>query len=272
MVILVKGESIAQKVYSLWVKNPYITARKICEIEPFDYKKSGNYINKLLSQYRSYHRFGSPQKPHLPKHRTFEWEKISRTLVPGKAPIKKRLKLWGWEEVSNQNGMWTYKDPNARGTVHWYKGGLVRLYLKGELQEARVKELFCRAFSWMTPKEFDKYLSGRLKEVYKKWTFELGAPTPRFDIREFERSHGIRIFTDGSDPRAIHVGESTPFWIGEQRQATSELSETISQLGVQIQEHMKLIKLWQKEAKQQRKKPKTQRKRGKQSWFKRFLR
>jgi hypothetical protein len=121
--------------------------------------------------------------------------------------------------------------------------------LKGELQLAKAKELFCRAFSWFSPQELKKYLNVPLKETYKKWTFELGSPVPRFDIRQFERSHGLRIFTDGSDPRAVHVGESTPFWIDEQRQATAEFGSVVQQFGVELKEHMKLIKLWQQEAK-----------------------
>jgi hypothetical protein len=253
---MVRDDSIAKKVYDLWIENPYWTAKKICKKVELDYKQHGNYVNKLLSHFRSYHKFGSPQKAHLPKHRVFEWENIPRSELPGEGSLSKRLKFWGWREVSNRNDMWTYKDKNGRGNVHWYKGGLVRLYLDGELRLARAKELFCRAFSWMKPQELSKYLDVPLKEVYKKWTFEMGVPIPRFDIRTFERSHGIRIFADESDPRAIHVGESTPFWIDEQRQATAELSETVKQFGLEIQEHMKLIKLWQKEAKQQRAKPK----------------
>ncbi len=260
---MVRGQSIAKQVYELWIKNPYWTAQKICEKLGLDYKKHGNYVNKLLSHYRSYRKFASPQKAHLPKHRVIEWENIPRNVLPGRGELSRRLKFWGWREVANRNDMWVYKDKNGRGSVHWYKGGLVRLYLNGEMQLARAKELFTRAFRWMTEEELEKYLTGRLKETYKKWTFEMGTPIPRFDIRTFERSHGIRIFADESDPQAIHVGESTPFWIGEQRQATAELNETVRQLGVEIQEHMKLIKLWQQEAKQQRKKPKKQKKQKK---------
>jgi hypothetical protein len=240
---MVRLDSLRQKAYEVWVKNPYIMAKKFCVDNKIDYKIHGAYINKLLSEYRSYHQFASPQKAHLPEHRVFEWECVPRDCG---RPV-------GWVEVVNRNGMWVWRDP--RGTVHWYKEGLVRLYLKGELQLAKAKELFARAFSWFGPEQWKKYLDAPLKETYKKWTFDVGAPMPRFDIRQFERSHGLRIFTDGSHPTSVHVGEATPFWIDEQRQATKEFGEVVNQFGVEIKEHLKLIRIWQQEAKALRLQP-----------------
>jgi len=152
----------------------------------------------------------------------------------------------------NNNEMWVFRDD--LGSVHWYKEGLVLLYLKGELKLAKVKELFCKAFSFMTQDRvfFEKYLDVPLKEVYRKWVFDMGKPVPKFDIRTFERSHGLRIFTDLSHPTSIHISEAQPFWLDEQRQATSELGGVVQQLGIEIQEHLKLIKMWQEEAKANR--------------------
>lgn len=242
---MVTTDSLRKQLYELWIKNPYLTPKKACEQLHQPWLEKRNYIKKLLYEFRSYHNFGSPQEAHFPKRRVCEWDRIPRIY---ENEDEMPLFVWraGWRVVRNRNDMWAYKDD--RGAVHWYKEGLVRLYLKGELPLARAKELFCRAFSWFTPQELRKYLDAPLKEKYRKWTFELGAPVPRFEIRTFERSHGLRIFADGSDPRAIHVGESVPFWIDEQRQATSDLATVIQNLGVEIEEHLKLIKLWQREA------------------------
>jgi len=243
------SDSLRKKVFDEWVKNPYTRALKICEIHHLDYNQHGKYINRLLSEFRSYHNLGLPQKAQRLEHRVFEWECISRELLPGTdLDVGRRLMFWGWKPVENRNGMWTFKgDP--RGSVHWYKEGLVRLYLKGELQLASAKELFCHAFRWFTPKELVQYLDAPLKETFRKWIFEIGSPMPKIDIRSFERSHGLHIFTDLSHRTSLHVGEATPFWIDEQRQATSELSGVVQQFGVEIKEHLKLITLWQEEAK-----------------------
>jgi hypothetical protein len=238
MVRATGDESIRQRLYRLWIENPYVTAKKACVKLGLDYKKQGRMANVRLSEFRTYHKFGSPQKPHnLPKHREFTWEGVVR---PDGLPVE-----WGrrgWRVVENRNDMWVFRDPDGRGAVHWYAGGLVRLFLKGELQLAKAKELFGRAFSGVLPEDlFIKCLDARLKETYRKWTFELGAPVPRFDIRQFERSHGIRIFADGSNPQAFHVGESTPFWIDKLDVATDKFA-------TEIQSHLDLIKDWQKES------------------------
>ena len=200
---MVRPDSLRQKIYELWVKNPYITAKKTCENLQLTYSKHGNYINRLLSEFRSYHQFASPEKAHRLEHRVFEWHGIARVYKNGD---EMPLEIWkvGWRVVANRGEMWAFRDP--RGTVHWYQGGLVRLYLKGEVQLAKAKELFCRAFSWFTNEQLKKYLDIPLKEVYKKWIFDLGQPVPRFDIRTFERSHGLRIFTDGSHPTCFVPG------------------------------------------------------------------
>ena len=176
--------------------------------------------------------------------------------MPGKGDLDKRLKFWGWRKVENRNDFWVYKDKNSRGAVHWYGGGLVRLYLKGEVMAARCKELFCRAFRWFIPEQISKYLDCPLKEVSKKWTFDLDAPVPIFDIRKFERSHGLIIHTDLSDPKSLHVTENRPLWFDQLELITDGFTSVLDQLATQIQEHLKLIKMWQQEAEQQRQKPK----------------
>ena len=152
--------------------------------------------------------------------------------------------------------MWAFR--SGLGAVHWYPQGLVLLYLRGEFTEgalARVKELFCRAFWWMKIEETPKYLDVPIRETERKWIFEIGKPMPRFKIKQFERSHGMVIFTDGSHTTGLHVLETVPFWIDRQEQVNDKLSAnidglsaTVGQMGVEIREHLKLIRLWQKQS------------------------
>jgi len=239
---MVREYSLRKKVYSLWVENPYLVAKNICKKLDLNYKTRGNYINKLLSEFRSYHNFGSPLKAHVPHRRVFVWE-----CVPRPVGVEMPLFVWrvGWRLVSNRNEMWVFR--GDLGSVHWYKGGLVRLYLRGAVQLARAKELFCRAFSWFSSDEWSRFLDVALREESKHWVFDLGSPVPRFDIRQFERTHGIRIFADKSHPTGIEVEETQPFWLGEFRQ-TTEL------FGEEIKAHIELIDEWRKEAKIKRKK------------------
>jgi len=247
-------KSIRKTVFDLWVENPYLTAKKTCDQIKLNYKKHGNYVNKLLSEFRSYYDLGLPLEPQrLPHKRLFVWENIPRSLLPER--LRRGFVRWrGWVVAANKNGMLVFR--HDLGTVHWYRGGLVRLYLRGALQFARAKELFGRAFSWLSNEQLSKYLDVPLREESRHWVFEVGAPMPRFDIRQFEKTHGIRIFTDGSHPTAVEIEETQPFWIGELREATALFGE-------EIREHLNLIREWQKEAQDAR--------RRKVGWFKRFL-
>jgi len=240
---MVTPKSIRQQVYEKWVENPYLKPKQVCFVLELDYHIHGNYVKKLLSEYRSYHKFVLPLEPHLPHRRVFVWENILRDLV--KLPN-------GWVEVVNRNKMWVYHDDS--GTVHWYRGGLVRLYLKGPVMLARAKELFCSAFSFLPWDQIRKYVDVPLREESKHWVFELGAPVPRFDIRQFERSHGMRIFADKSHPTGVEVEETSPFWISEIQNSLMEFGRLHEQFAKSLEEHVKLIKEWQKEAQERRKK------------------
>lgn len=184
-------------------------------------------MNKTLSEFRSYQKLGLPQRPHdFPLHkRVFEWENVGRGLGVD-------LVGFGWVAVRNRNGMFVFRCD--LGSVHWYAGGLVRLYVRGPVLLARVKELFCRAFVGVLGWEMVQgLLGGRLEEKERKWTFELGQLVPRFDIRKFERSHGIRIFADGSHPTAVHVVETAPFWL-------DRLEDVQKQLALNLETHLKV--------------------------------
>lgn len=148
---------------------------------------------------------------------------------------------WGWREVGNQNGMWVHR--GLFGSVHWYKGGKVILYLRGELMLSHVKKLFCEAFRFLPDKVLVRYLDAPLREEERHWVFDLGVPIPRFEIRHFERSHGLNFGADGSHPTSIEFRESKPFWIGEVR-------DTLEMFSREIESHLELINLWREEAEQ----------------------
>ena len=247
---MVTSDSIRQRIYKLWTKNPYITAKPACKKLNLNYKKHGSYIRKELSHFRSYHKFGLPQKALNPHRRIFVWENVPRSLLFC-GDMCRSLEKLGWSEVSNRNGMWIFRDD--RGSVHWYKGGLVRLYLRGAVQLARAKELFCKAFSWFSNEQFVEFLDCPLREELRHWVFDVGAPMPRFDIRNFEKSHGIRIFTDGSHPTSLEVEETRPLSMIQFEEVITTLGSTVNSLALQIKEHMKLIQEWQREADTHRK-------------------
>jgi hypothetical protein len=250
--------SIRQKVYRLWTENQCLKARQICKTLGLLYKEHGNYVNKLLSTFRSNTNFGLPLDPQELHKRIFSWENVPRQSLleylccKEQDLTKEKLTTAGWIKVSNRNSM--LKFPNRRGTVHWYKGGRVLIYLKKRLSLAQAKELFSRAFNWLDGKTLSRYLDVPLREESRHWVFEVGETLPRFDVPKFKASHGIRVYSDKSHPKAVEVEETIPFWIDEFRDVAESFGETVNHFGIEIEEHMKLIRQWQKEAISRRKK------------------
>lgn len=245
--------SIRQRVFEILRRNPYYKAKYICNLIGLDYRKHGPYINKLKSDFHSYYKIGLPQKPH---RRVFVWECVPRELfrecfekqhrkIESEQHFVAALKAYGWvQPVGEQrNPFWVYR--GAHGSVHWYKSGKVILYLRGNLMLARVKELFCKAFSFLPKDMLLQYLDAPIREESRHMIFNVDGPMPRFDIRYYEKTHGLRVFTDGSHPQALEVVETTPFWI-------QDFGEVVQQFGGEIKAHMELIKEWQKEAKLRR--------------------
>lgn len=230
---MVIDNSIRKQVYFLWVQNPHFKAKLICQKLKLDYKNHGQYVNNLLSSFRSHNNFGFAQKP-LPHRRIFVWNDILRELLP-----EKKLEKLGWKLSNNRNGMLIFS--GDQGTVHWYKNGKVRLYLRGAVQIARAKELFCRAFHWFTTSLVCRYVDAPLREVGRHWVFEVGCEVPRFDIHSFKSSHGIRVFSDGSHPRAVEIEETQPFWLRQFEKITAKLER-------EIDSHLDLLYKWKEEA------------------------
>jgi len=195
----------------LWVKDSYITAKKACNSLNLNYGKHGKYLNNLLSEFRSNPSIGLPLKAHSLHKRVFVWENVPRNLLLDYLGAKEFHRGLGWNSISNRNGMWVFK--GKLGSIHWYKGGLVRLYMKGSVMLAQVKELFCRAFWWFSIEDWNKYLDVPLLEVERHWVFDIGAPVTPFVINNFKHSHGLQIFVDKSHPNAVEVKETVPFWV-----------------------------------------------------------
>jgi len=151
-------------------------------------------------------------------------------------------KLYGWSPVMQpqRNPFLIFRGDH--GTVHWYKSGKVLLYLRGQVQLARVKELFSAAFRFLPEEMLVRYLDLPLRTESRHMVFEVGKKLPKFDIRFYEKSHGMRVFVDGSHPTSVEVSETEPFWLGSLETVTDKLAN-------EIEEHLALIQDYREEAK-----------------------
>jgi hypothetical protein len=198
----VDTQSLKTQVFELLAKDPQLTVGKICRILDVSTKSRRKTVRQYVWLFKTSTFLGIPQGSPLPHKRVFVWEYVDRHLAGSGIPR-------GWVKIANRNGMWSYRDALCGG-VHWHKNGVVRLYLRGAVQLARAKELFSRAFGWLTDEQLCKYLDLPLHETSRHWVFDVGVPLPRFDVRSFKRSHGIRVFSDRSHPNAVEIEETVP--------------------------------------------------------------
>lgn len=221
--------SLRQRLYRLWVRNEHLSPQRCAKELGVSYREKGNYVRKLLSVFRNSHYFEQVQNLQVRHKRSAEWEYVPFD--------RKRALEHGWVESRNRNKKLIYHD-EPRGTVDWFNNGHVILHLSASIPNkqklAKIKELFCRAFSWFGSEEWEKYLECPIRETSKHWIFDVGAELPRFDIRTFEKSHGLRIYTDGSHPSSVEVAETEPFWI-------DELKDINEQFGENLKTHLQMI-------------------------------
>jgi len=82
------------------------------------------------------------------------------------------------------------------------------------------------------------HVKGSPIEVGRHMVFNVVFSIPRFRIDHYKNSHGLTIYSDSSHPKAIEVCETIPIWLRP--------------LEKQIEEHLKLIRLFQVESEARR--------------------
>lgn len=75
-------QSIRKRLLALWLENPYITAKTASKLLGLDYGNHCNYLNKLLSEFRSNPPIGSAIESHTFHRRVFVCERVLRSFLP----------------------------------------------------------------------------------------------------------------------------------------------------------------------------------------------
>lgn len=236
----VQSRTLRQRAYAEFCQNPQVTPKLLCSKLRISYHDQGSTVRTYLWQFRcQYENRLTPYTPKiLPHRRIFVWDGLERS-----KEAQNKAFGHGWVQSRNRNRALLFRDP--RGSVQWHSNGRVVLYVQGPSNLGRAKELFCRAFSWFSDRELDRLTSGVLHESSRHWVFRIGEPLPRFDIRAFERSHGLHILTDGSHPDSVEVIETEPLYL-------QGYHHLMDQLAQDIKAHLNLIREWQKEARRAR--------------------
>lgn len=235
--------STRKAVFNILEQNKDLKPSQIIEILKKDFGVT-NPNKQTIRNYKAEWKKGtlcyaSPLRPH---RRVFEW-----LVVRSKRRENKALDR-GWNIVSNRNQMMVFR--GDAGSVHWYPKGKVLLYLRGQAMMSKAKELFCRAFWNVIGKnETLKSVSAPVREIGRHMVFDLGHKLPKFEIRYYEKSHGIRIFSDGTHPTAVEVAETEPFWLNRLDDMADVFSETGESFKESMDRHLSAIGTFEEESK-----------------------
>lgn len=224
---------------------PHITPSQIMGVLAinFGYDHANKQtVKNYMMEWRTRNAFQA--RPLRPHRRMFRWS-VERT------DERERLALnHGWRLTANRNRMLVFK--YLYGTVHWHRaslGGNVIVHIRGQATLAMAQETFSRAFETVLPwDEVRRLVEAPVREVGRHLVFDLGQPLPRFEIRHFEKSHGLRIYSDGSHPTAIEVAETEPFWISRLDDMAGSFKATSESFQASMQEHVDVIRQFRDES------------------------
>jgi hypothetical protein len=98
----------------------------------------------------------------------------------------------------------------------------------------------------LSESEAVNYLYSLFKKKYRTSgfhsTYDTGQFLPKTKIKDFEKSHGVIIkLGDGSHPTSVEIEQTEPFWF-------FKIEQIVDKLGVQIESHLALVKLWREES------------------------
>lgn len=229
-------DAIKQRALALFQQNQKIKAKQACSELNLSYHEKGKLINTYLSEFRYQLKIGNiPSVPKTLPH----WRKWVWNSVVFSDETHNRALCCGWKESKNRNRMLVFSD--RLGSVQWFRNGTVLILMKGSSNLGMAKTLFCRAFSFLSDDTLNELCSGSLREVGRHWVFEQGKDMPRFEIDQFQKSHGLKIFSDGSHPTAVEIEETVPIYLQDMIEVQNKLAEN-------IRAHLDLIETWKRES------------------------
>jgi len=223
--------NLKEQALRLYLENPYHTAKSLCQIMELDYSTYGHTLRTYIWEFKRQLKNGSLQSSHnnqpVSHRRVFECLlKVDLSEEREKAALKV-----GWKKTSNRNRMLRFKGLN--GSVVWYRNGHVLIFLQGMAPLARALELFWAGLGFLGDKECDR-LSKMVVSVRRHTFFDFGIPFPRFDIRYYEATLGLRLVSDGTHPKGFEAIETEPFWL-------NRLDEVADKFGRHMDRHEHLV-------------------------------
>jgi hypothetical protein len=229
--------NLKQRVYALFQQFPRISPKEACRMLNLSHAEKGHTIRTYLSGFRCQSNFGNiPSVPiSLPHWRKWRWNPVVFTEEGRDKALSS-----GWRVSKNRNKMLVFR--HGLGSVEWFQNGTVWLVLRGSSSLGNAKTLVCRAFCWLSDSDLSRLCEGSLREFSRQWVFETGSKLPRFEISQFQKSHGLRIFTDRSHPTSVEIEELEPLYL-------QMIIDQQNKFGENLRSHLDLVQSLNAESK-----------------------
>lgn len=196
------GNSIRAQVFKELDENPLNTAKKLAVLLKLPYKQYHNYLTKLRSDWKYYHR-----NERGSRCSNYHCYKACVVLGQAEQPAREIALVGSWvlSKARNKFLVWRGK----LGRVVWFGTGRVLLFVKKPGNLGKAKQLFCDAFAstgLITDLKVVCEICDRIRPKSGHFPYETTQVLPRFEIRDFVDSHGILIKVgDRSHPNAVEV-------------------------------------------------------------------
>lgn len=220
------GSSIRQQVFSLLDRNPLLTPKTICKLLGLPYPQYRNYVSKLRSEWKFYHKNERGSKCSV--HGWRGW-----TFVPVELNVRRGLAVErGWVCTRARNRWLLWRD--RLGRLQWFETGRVNLYVRKPANLGKAYQLVCNGFSFTglitDMKVLERVLAGiRFKGAH--YVFPTEQRLPRLTIDLFAKSNGVVIKVgDRSHPNAVEVIAVYPDWAERNERLLEQLNETLKKL------------------------------------------
>lgn len=213
--------SIQSQVFRLLDENPLFSPRRLCQILSLPYKQYRNYVTKLRSNWKYYHRDDSGSKCSS-VHR---WRGF--TAIPKEVKIDRRVAVEKgvWLPSRNKNRALLFK--NGLGRLVWFETGRVNLFVRSPGNLGKAKALLGRGFletELITDIRVFEDLCDRIRFGFHA-VYETNQRLPKLTITDFYDSNSFILKSgDRTHPHAYEI-------IVEYRRQFEKVEALIDRLG-----------------------------------------
>jgi len=219
-------DSIRFRVFQKLDQNPLLSPKFLCTLLKLPYANYRNYITKLRSEWKQYHKIERGSK--CSSHCVRGWVDC---VVLGDRGLAVGV---GWVLSRSRNRFLFWRD--RLGRLVWYESGRVSFWVRRPASEAKVKQLMCNGFAWTGLIADNRVLMAMLDAIRFKGAHDVYATDQRLPymrIEKYRDSNGIVIkLGDRTHPNAVEVEFSYPDWAERNERL---LSQVLGILGNQNQ-------------------------------------